>query len=302
MLPKELNQLGFSEESTPSWAKEFKTPSLCINSCSSRAWSMLIAAKRTYTADRLRESLRWEGWIWSPAHHLATIEVEKSAFYRALGRNYRLLQLTKSQNAKTSCWGGHSRGWEQRSEVEHVSLWMLGASRRRGEHSRWEGLSSELRWLMAATHRSGRRSLQLLTEPPQQTPSCLYLIPQACFWWWEAALADSSLTRPVLFCSAVLYVGDEILFLHGTTRPQKVGASATLHTTLKQCGTQKVDKSSSILSSGGKFWNTLCRCPHGIKSLAHSSDLYNLLSLLGFPFSLFYPLASHSCFLGSLPK
>lgn len=179
---------------------------------------------------------------------------------------------------------------------------MLGAIRRKGAHSRWEGLSSELHWLMAATHRSGRRSRQLLTEPPQQTPSCLRLIPQACFWWWEAALADSSLTRPVIFCSAVLYVRDEILFLHGSTRPQKVGALAALHTTLKQNGTQKVDKSSSILSSSGKFWNTLCRCPHGIKSLAHSSDLYNLLSLLGFPFSLFYPLASHSRFLDHFPS
>lgn len=86
-------------------------------------------------------------------------------------------------------------------------------------------------------------------------------------------------------------------------KPQRVGALAALHATLKQYGTQKVDKCSSLLSSSGKFQKTLCRLPSGIKSLvARSSDLYNILSILGFPFSLSYSLDPHSCFLGSLPK
>lgn len=80
--------------------------------------------------------------------------------------------------------------------------------------------------------------------------------------------------------------------------PQKAGALAALHTTLKQYGTQMVDKSSSFLSSSGKFWNTLCRCPHGIKSpLAHSSDLYFLSFFIGFSFFL----VLFSCFSFLLP-
>lgn len=117
--------------------------------------------KNIHSWQTLRESLRWEGWIWSPAHHWATTEVRNQHFTDHFGRDYRLLQLTKSQNSKTSFWEGQSRGWEQRSEVVRVSLWMLGAIRRKGAHSTWEGLSSKLRWLMAAIHRSGRKS-----QPP----------------------------------------------------------------------------------------------------------------------------------------
>lgn len=48
-----------------------------------------------------------------------------------------------------------------------------------------------------------------------------------CFCWWVAALADSSLTRPVIFCSSVLYVRDEMLF-HGST-PEGRGFSSPTH-------------------------------------------------------------------------